>query len=81
MSYSPYFKAKRYYYWHIKRPFNKWLGRKWKLLRTPKDQRPVIQLLWNKMDEAQQQMVDEIGRQLYGGKELDGLGSLFDDKK
>lgn len=66
-------------YWRLKRPVKKYVGRKWQLLWTPKAQRPVKKLLWQKMDEAQEQMVAELGAKLYGNfTDLDGLGFIVD---
>jgi hypothetical protein len=71
----------RYKWYKLKHAIRKWFRWHWELFRTPKDQRPVIRLLHEKIEEAQQEMVEELGRQLYGGKKLDGLGSIFDDDK
>lgn len=61
-----------------KRSIKLYLSRKWELFRTPKNQRPVKKLIWQKFDEAQEQMITELGNKLYGGTEFDGLGSIVD---
>lgn len=64
-----------------KRNIRLYLSRKWELFRTPKEQRPIKKLIWQKFDEVQKQMIDELGSKLYGGTEFYGLGSIIDDKK
>ena len=68
----------RYKFYRLRYKIRHWLTRQWRLFRASKAERPVLRLVYKKMDEAQQHLVDSIGEKLYGDKQFNGLGDLID---
>lgn len=73
----------RYRVLRLKCNIKLYLSRKWELFRTPKDQRPVKKLIWQKFDEAQDQIITETVNKMFGSGtgDFDGLSSILDDSR
>jgi hypothetical protein len=73
----------RYKLLQLKRSIVRQFSRKWELFKTPKEYRPVKKLIWQKFDEAQEQMITELSNEMFGDgtSNFDGLASIVDDKK